>query len=145
MSRETPGGSRSSGDPRSVPASGSRGPGPQPVEARSVAASNGAAFTQVLRRRDARIDRTSVAVRWTRGRIDIWRNALGETVQSVRLTHFSDYAGFGASNPVVRPDGKFMAFQLRLVDGQHGNGHGIFLYDLEHVPDITATGPSHGD
>ena len=80
-----------------------------------------------------------------RGRIDIWRNALGETVQSVRLTHFSDYAGFGASNPVVRPDGKVMAFQLRFVDGQHGNGHGIFLYDLEHVPDITATGPSHGD
>jgi hypothetical protein len=80
-----------------------------------------------------------------RGHIDIWRNALDETVQSVRLTHFSDYAGFGANNPVVRPDGKVMAFQLRLAGGQHGNGHGIFLYDLEHVPDPTAPGPWHGD
>jgi len=79
------------------------------------------------------------------GHIDIWRNALDETARSVRLTHFSDYAGFGANNPVVRPDGKVMAFGLRLVDGQHGNGHGIFLYDLEHVSEITATGPSHGD
>jgi hypothetical protein len=80
-----------------------------------------------------------------RGHIDIWRNALDEAVQSIRLTHFSDYAGFGANNPVVRPDGKVMAFQLRRVDGQHGNGHGIFLYDLEHVPDITAASPLHSD
>jgi len=80
-----------------------------------------------------------------RGHIDIWRNALDEVVRSIRLTHFSDYAGFGANNPVVRPDGKVMAFQLRLVDGQHGNGHGIFLYDLEHVPDITVADPLHGE
>ena len=80
-----------------------------------------------------------------RGHIDIWRNSLDEVVQSVRLTHFSDYAGFGATNPVVRPDGKVMAFQLRLVGGQHGNGHGILLYDLEHVPESAAAGPSHGD
>ena len=79
-----------------------------------------------------------------RGHIDIWRNALDETASSVRLTHFSDYAGFGASNPVVRPDGKVMAFQLRMVDGQHGNGHGIFLYDLDHVPERAATRSSHG-
>jgi hypothetical protein len=79
------------------------------------------------------------------GRIDIWRNALDEAVSSVRLTHFSDYAGFGANNPVVRPDGKVMAFQLRLVDGQHGNGHGIFLLDLDRIPDTTAMVPSHGD
>jgi hypothetical protein len=80
-----------------------------------------------------------------RGHIDIWRNALDETASSVRLTHFSDHAGFGANNPVVRPDGKVMAFQLRRADGQHGNGHGIFLYDLEHVSEITATGPPHDD
>ncbi len=78
-----------------------------------------------------------------RGHIDIWRNTLDETASSVRLTHFSDYAGFGANNPVVRPDGKVMAFQLRMVDGQHGNGHGIFLYDLERDPETVATRPSH--
>jgi hypothetical protein len=76
-----------------------------------------------------------------RGHIDIWRNALDESVQSIRLTHFSDYAGFGASNPVVSPDGSVMAFQLRRVGGEHGNGHGIFLYDLEHVSNITAKDP----
>jgi hypothetical protein len=80
-----------------------------------------------------------------RGRIDIWRNALDEAVESVRLTHFSDYPGFGASNPVVSPDGKLMAFQLCRVGGPHGNDHGIFLYDLEHVPDTCVTSPSHGD
>jgi hypothetical protein len=80
-----------------------------------------------------------------RGHIDIWRNSLDETARSVRLTHFSDYAGFGANNPVVSPDGKVMAFQLRLADGQHGNGHGIFLYDLDHLPEIAALGPPHGD
>jgi hypothetical protein len=43
------------------------------------------------------------------------------------------------------PIRKVMAFQLRLVGGQHGNGHGIFLYDLEQAPEIAAADPSHGD
>jgi hypothetical protein len=76
-----------------------------------------------------------------RGPIDIWRTALDETTTSVRLTYFSDHPGFGANNPVVRPDGKVMAFQLRWADGPHGNGHGIFLYDLERGPGTTTTGP----
>lgn len=70
-----------------------------------------------------------------KGRIDIWRTALDGSGHSARLTHFSDFAGFGASNPVVSPDGRWMAFQLRAEDGPHGNGHGIFVLDLRHAPD----------
>jgi hypothetical protein len=70
-----------------------------------------------------------------RGHIDIWRTALDGSGRSRRLTRFSDHAGFGANNPVVSPAGRFMAFQLRAVQGPHGNGQGIFLYDLERAPD----------
>jgi hypothetical protein len=70
-----------------------------------------------------------------RGAIDIWCTALDGSGRSRRLTRFSDYTGFGANNPVVSPDGRWMAFQLRSVDGLHGNGQGIFLYDLEQAPE----------
>jgi hypothetical protein len=69
-----------------------------------------------------------------RGHIDIWATALDGSGRSRRLTRFSDYAGFGASNPVVSPDGRWLAFQLRAAGGPHGNGQGIFLYDLARAP-----------
>lgn len=69
-----------------------------------------------------------------RGHIDIWRTALDGSGESVRLTRFSEFAGYGANNPVVSPDGRLLAFGLRRVDGPHGNGHGIFLLDL-HTAD----------
>jgi len=65
-----------------------------------------------------------------RGHIDVWRTSLDGSGASVRLTRFSEFAGYGANNPVVSPDGRFVAFGLRRVDGPHGNGHGIFLLDL---------------
>jgi hypothetical protein len=70
---------------------------------------------------------------WTlvpRGHLDIWRTALDGSGRSERLTWFSEFAGFGANNPAVSPDGRFMAFGLRAADGPHGNGQGIFLLDL---------------
>jgi hypothetical protein len=82
---------------------------------------------------------------WTavpRGRIDIWQLALDGSGSSRRLTHFSEYPGFGASNPVVDPSGHWMAFQLRHAGGEHGNGHGILLYDLQREA-LQARGPSH--
>jgi len=69
------------------------------------------------------------------GHIDIWRTALDGSARSERLTRFSDFAGFGASNPVVSPDGRWMAFQLRAVDAPHGSGQGIFLFDLHQWPE----------
>ena len=65
-----------------------------------------------------------------RGHIDIWRTALDGSGASERLTRFSEFAGYGANNPVVSRDGRLMAFGLRRVDGPHGNGQGIFLLDL---------------
>jgi hypothetical protein len=66
-----------------------------------------------------------------RGYIDIWRTALDGSGRSERLTYFSDFRGFGANNPVVSPDGRWMAFSMRASDGPHGNGRGIFLFDLQ--------------
>ena len=48
-----------------------------------------------------------------------------------RLTHFSDYSGYKASNPVVSDDGRFIAFQLARSSEAAGVGHGIFVFDVE--------------
>lgn len=65
------------------------------------------------------------------GDIDIWQLELDASATWRRLTHFSEYAGFGANNPVVSPDGTKMAFGLRIKGGDHGNAEGILLYDFE--------------
>jgi Tol biopolymer transport system component len=69
-----------------------------------------------------------------RGHIEIWATALDGSGRSRRLTRFGDHAGFGASNPVVSPDGRWLAFQLRAAGRPHGNGQGIPLYDLARTP-----------
>ena len=64
--------------------------------------------------------------------VDLWKLKLdgsGNYVQ--RLTHFSDYPGYKASNPVVSDDGKFIAFQMATSREAAGVGHGIFVLDLE--------------
>jgi len=46
------------------------------------------------------------------GNIDIWKLKLDGTGKDfTRLTHFNDYDGGKASNPVISTDGRFMAFQ----------------------------------
>jgi hypothetical protein len=65
------------------------------------------------------------------GDIDIWQLALDGSGQSRRLTYFTEYAGYGANNPVISPDGKKMAFGLRIKGGEHGNAEGILIYDFE--------------
>ncbi|MFB3920733.1 MAG: TolB family protein [Terriglobia bacterium] len=64
--------------------------------------------------------------------IDIWKLRLipGST-DFVRLTHWGDYAGYKASNPVVSPDGKWIAFQSARNNEPAGVGHGIFLLKME--------------
>lgn len=64
------------------------------------------------------------------GTVEIWELALDGSGAYERLTHFADYAGYGASNPVLSGDGRYMAFQLSLEGGGHGNGRGLFLYDF---------------
>ena len=61
--------------------------------------------------------------------IDIWKLRLDGTGKDfTRLTHFNDYDGWKASNPVVSTDGKFMAFQVAHTADEAGVGYGIMIY-----------------
>ena len=63
------------------------------------------------------------------GNIDIWKLRLDGTGKDfTRLTHFNDYDGGKASNPVVSTDGRFMAFQAARAGDPAGVGYGILLY-----------------
>ena len=63
------------------------------------------------------------------GNIDIWKLTLDGTGNDfVRLTHFNDYEGGKASNPVASSDGRFLAFQAARTSDPAGVGYGILLY-----------------
>ena len=63
------------------------------------------------------------------GNIDIWKLKLDGTGKDfTRLTHFNDYEGGKASNPVVSTDGRFMAFQYARTTDPAGVGYGLLLY-----------------
>ena len=64
--------------------------------------------------------------------IDLWKLALEpNSTDFVRLTRWGDYEGYKASNPVVSPDGQWIAFQSARNDEPAGVGHGIFLLKLK--------------
>ena len=65
------------------------------------------------------------------GYVDLWKLKLDGSGHYERLTFFSDYAGYKASNPAVSDDGRFIAFQMAKSREAAGVGHGIFVYDLE--------------
>lgn len=62
--------------------------------------------------------------------IDIYKLTLDGSGSSTRLTFFSDYPGYKASNPVVSDDGKYMAFQFARKGDMAGVGRGILVFDL---------------
>jgi hypothetical protein len=63
------------------------------------------------------------------GNIDIWKLKLDGTGKDfTRLTHFNDYEGGKASNPVISTDGRFMAFQAARTTDPAGVGYGILIY-----------------
>lgn len=64
------------------------------------------------------------------GNLDIWRLTLDGSGDFERLTFFNHYDGYGATNPVVSPDGTLFAFQLEKQGTQHGEGHGLLLFDV---------------
>jgi Tol biopolymer transport system component len=67
---------------------------------------------------------------------EIWKLALDGSGRLLeRLTHFTDYPGYRASNPVVSDDGRFIAFQLAKSTDAAGVGHGILVYDIEKAGD----------
>ena len=66
--------------------------------------------------------------------VDLWKLKLDGGGAYERLTYFSDYPGYKASNPVVSDDGRFIAFQMATSREADGVGHGIFVLDLEKMP-----------
>jgi hypothetical protein len=67
------------------------------------------------------------------GNIDIWKLKLDGTGKDfTRLTHFNDYEGGKASNPVISTDGRFMAFQTARAADPAGVGYGILIYWFKH-------------
>jgi hypothetical protein len=71
------------------------------------------------------------------GHVDLWKLRLDGSGAIERLTHFSDVAGYKASNPVVSDDGRFIAFQMAKAGEAAGVGHGIFVLDLANAPKAT--------
>jgi hypothetical protein len=66
------------------------------------------------------------------GELDIWRLTLDGSGSFERMTFFTKHCGYGATNPVVSPDGRRFAFQLeRKQDGPLGAGFGLLLFDLD--------------
>jgi Tol biopolymer transport system component len=64
--------------------------------------------------------------------IDIWKLKLEPNSKDfVRVTRWGDYDGYKASNPVVSPDGKWVAFQSARSVDPAGVGYGIFLLKLD--------------
>ena len=62
--------------------------------------------------------------------VDLWKLRVDGGGYVERLTYFSDYPGYKASNPVVSDDGRFMAFQMAKSKDAAGVGYGIFIYDF---------------
>jgi hypothetical protein len=56
---------------------------------------------------------------------------LDGSARTERVTLFSNYAGYKASNPVVSDDGRYMAFQVANRGDMAGVGRGILIFDLE--------------
>lgn len=72
--------------------------------------------------------------------IDIWKLRLdGNGTGYRRLTYFSDFDGYKASNPTISPDGRFMAFQVAMSKDEAGVGYGILIMDLSALEtDLTS-------
>jgi hypothetical protein len=63
--------------------------------------------------------------------IDIYKLALDGSGKTQRLTFFSNYDGYKASNPVVSDDGRYMAFQVAKRGDMAGVGRGILIFDFK--------------
>ena len=64
--------------------------------------------------------------------IDIWKLPLvPNATEYVRMTYWGEYEGYKASNPVVSPDGKTIAFQSARSKDPAGVGYGIYLMDVK--------------
>ena len=64
--------------------------------------------------------------------IDLWKLRLEpNSADFVRMTRWGEYSGFKASNPVVSPDGRTIAFQSARSKDPAGVGYGIYLLNVD--------------
>ena len=63
--------------------------------------------------------------------IDLYKLALDGSGRTERMTFFSDYTGYKASNPVVSDDGRHIAFQVAKASDMAGVGRGILIFDID--------------
>jgi len=63
--------------------------------------------------------------------IDLFKLALDGSGKLERLTCFTEWAGWKASQGIVSEDGRYMLFQIGKSGDEAGRGYGIFLYDFE--------------
>ena len=68
------------------------------------------------------------------GSIDLWELQLDGSGRYERITFFSEYPTYKASNGAVSDDGKHIAFQMGKSGEAAGVGHGLFLFDLSQAP-----------
>ena len=62
--------------------------------------------------------------------IDLYKLALDGSGKTQRVTFFSDYPGYKASNPVVSDDGRYIAFQSARLGDPAGVGRGLLVFDV---------------
>ncbi|MBN2009581.1 hypothetical protein JW960_09590 [candidate division KSB1 bacterium] len=70
--------------------------------------------------------------------IDIHKLKLDGSGQYERITHFNDYPGWKATNPVVSDDDRFMAFQYAKYGDPAGVGRGILILDFEKLAEANS-------
>jgi Tol biopolymer transport system component len=62
---------------------------------------------------------------------DVWKLKLDGSGERVRMTRMVERKPWRSSNPVVSPDGKWLAFMINLHSSEAGYGMGLGLLDLE--------------
>ncbi|MGK7395059.1 MAG: TolB family protein [Candidatus Cyclobacteriaceae bacterium M3_2C_046] len=65
--------------------------------------------------------------------IDLYKLKLDGSGEMQRLTFFTEYEGYKASQGVVSDDGKYLCFQLGKSGDEAGVGYGFFIMDLEQA------------
>lgn len=63
--------------------------------------------------------------------IDLWRVPLDGQAKWERLTYFMEFDGYGANQPAVSPNSRWIAFTLKDPNDDHGEGSALLLFDLE--------------
>ncbi len=62
--------------------------------------------------------------------IDIYKIPLDGSGEKTRMTYFTEYKGYRATQSVISTDGETMCFQIGKSGDEAGAGYGLFLFDI---------------